>query len=222
MDEERKALRNKLLILSASCSFALPLIITLLNNALIPESGTSDKVLIYSLIALYYVSLAAVAFGGMLLLFAARRLRFCQSFVIALFPCAANVLMATAMLSFLKTNSDADGLSAAYICAAYLRMIALPFLILWLCGLWSKPLKNEALYGAVSIFASYVLSSVTNWLVGGLLSTGPNSNFMRADIIRFGKAFWFDMLVEAGGYALLWLLFRKKREPQEAVDGPGE
>jgi hypothetical protein len=67
-----------------------------------------------------------------------------------------------------------------------------------------------------------VLSSVTYWLVGGLLQTGANSNFMRADAICFGKAFWFDMLVEAGGYALLWLPFRKKREPQEAVDGPDE
>ena len=67
-----------------------------------------------------------------------------------------------------------------------------------------------------------MLSSVTYWLVGGLLQTGANSNFMRADAICFGKAFWFDMMVEAGGYALLWLPFRKKREPQEAVDGPDE
>ena len=161
MDAERKALRNKLLFLSAIFS-ALPLLISLLENALLPESSASDNVLInLSYMLSYYVSIAAVAFGGMLLYFAARRLRFRQSFSIALFPCAANVLMTTAMLKFFKTNSGADGLPATYIYAAYLRIIVLPFLILWLCGLWSKPIKNEALYVAVSIFASFVLSSVT-------------------------------------------------------------
>ena len=84
---------------------------------------------------------------------------------------------------------------------------------LWLCGLWSKPLKNEALYVAVSVFVTYVLSSLTNYLVGGLLPA--SIDLVRSAPVPFGKLFLYDTLAEVAGYVLLRLIFRKK----SAADG---
>ena len=209
MNEEQTALCSKLTRLSAIFALVLPLAAPLIGNALVANGDGNQYTVVLS-----YVSAASTAFSGTLIYFGARRLSFRQGYVIAVFPVAANVLMTVSALNVLQANSGAAGLPSAYICAAYLRITVLPFLVYWLCELWSKPLKNEALFAAVSIFADYVLSSLTNWMVGGLLPTGSDTHFVRTDPISFGRLFWLDMLVEVCGYALLWLLFRKKCKPQ--------
>lgn len=216
MDNEQTALRQKLLLLSVIFAFALPTAGAIIVYAFSPSSGASARwTVVFS-----YICMASGLFGDSLLYFAARRLRFRRSFPMALFPAASSaVMLLFSAWSNSRPGQDVVAVPITYSLAADLRMIALPFLILWLCGLWAKPLKNEALYAAVSIFGAYVLSSATNWLVHLLLPASPFGGSAETAFVLFGKAFWLDILVEAAGYALLWALFREKQAAREAAEG---
>ena len=204
MNEEQTSLCSKLTRLSAFFALLLPLGILIAENALMSTGATNIELST----VLSYISLVSTAFSGAILYFGARRLDFRQSYVLAVFPVAANVLMAVGAMNVMSASSGSDGLPSSYICCAYLRLAALPFLTLWLCGLWSKPLKKEALYVAVSVFVTYVLSSLTNYLVGGLLPA--SIDLVRSAPLPFGKLFLYDTLAEVAGYVLLRLIFRKK------------
>lgn len=220
MEEEQTRLTGSLTRLSAIFALLLPLVISVVEYAVASRSNTGSGMTHEELMTvLSYIALGSTTFSSSIIYFGARRLPFRQSYILAVFPVAANVLAALSAINVLRASSGAYGLPASYIAAAYLRMAVLPFADLWLCGLWSKYLKNEALFVAVSLFVCYVLGSVTNWLVGGLLPTGPESGFVRSELVVFGTRFGLEMLVGAVGYALLWLLFRKKCKKPEVTDG---
>lgn len=131
MDNEQTALRQKLLLLSVIFAFALPTAGAIIVYAFFPSSGAPARWTVFS-----YICMASGLFGDSLLYFAARRLRFRRSFPMALFPAAGSaVMLLFSAWSNSRPGQDVVAVPITYSLAADLRMIALPFLILWLCGL---------------------------------------------------------------------------------------